>query len=187
MTKSHQIVTLKNKPSAEELNKMTAAFCSVHPEEQIKLYCKDCQKVVCMVCHATEHNKHACLGVKESAEQFRVQLNEDINQVDRCVQQSQVELKRLKTDKEDFMQTIRATEREIVQSYYQLRALIDSHKLELIRELNAIKDRRLKDIAVQKDEEERQFVMLESFKKYCEGLRDKGTAWDVSRAAWSTN
>src|ERR1051325_11729163 len=81
------------------------------------------------------------------------------------------------------MQTIRATEREIVQRYDQLRAFIDSHKLELIRELNAIKDRRLKDIAVQKDEEERQFVMLESFKKYCEGLRDKGTACDISRAA----
>src|ERR1051325_4170631 len=113
MVKTHQIVTLKNKPSAEELNKMTAAFWSVHPEEQIKMYCKDCQIVVCMVCHATKHSKHACLDVKESAEQFRAQLNVDIKQVDRCVQQNQVELKRLETDKEDFIQTIRATEREI--------------------------------------------------------------------------
>ena len=77
-TKSHQQVNLKDKPSSESLLKTTASYCAQHLDEQIKFYCYDCKMVTCVVCHVIKHTKHFCKEVKESAEEFRKQLDDDI-------------------------------------------------------------------------------------------------------------
>jgi len=52
-----------------------------------------------------------------------------------------------------------------------------------MEELNSFKDKLLKEIANKKDEMERQFVITESFKRYCQEIINKVTACDISRMA----
>ena len=52
-----------------------------------------------------------------------------------------------------------------------------------MKELKCIKIERLKEIECKRDEFERQCMIVESFKKYCEKMKEKGTACDISRAA----
>ena len=52
-----------------------------------------------------------------------------------------------------------------------------------MEELNTIKTKRLKEIECKRDELERRCMVAESFKKYCEEMKEKGTACDISRAA----
>ena len=90
--KSHKIVNLNENSSSESLLKMTASYCMKHPSEQIKFYCYDCKMITCVVCHVTEHNKHECCDVNKSAEEFRKQLDDDIDKVTSCAQQSRDKL-----------------------------------------------------------------------------------------------
>ena len=76
-----------------------------------------------------------------------------------------------------------ATEQAISAAYDKLKSLLDSHLSQLLDELNTIKDKRLKEIECKRDELERQCMVVESFKKYCEEMKEKGTACDISRAA----
>jgi len=61
--------------------------------------------------------------------------------------------------------------------------LIDRHKQKLIDELNESKGKRIKELETVKQEIEFHLAALQSFRKYSEELRDKGTACDVARAA----
>jgi len=53
----------------------------------------------------------------------------------------------------------------------------------LIKELHLFKDKMLKYVETEKDERERQFVIIESFKRYCQETMNKGSACDISRTA----
>jgi len=46
--------------------------------------------------------------------------------------------------------------------------------------LNSFKDKIVKEMANKKDEMERQFVITESFKRYCPEMINKGSACDIS-------
>jgi len=49
--------------------------------------------------------------------------------------------------------------------------------------LNSFKDKIVKEMANKKDEMERQFVITESLKRYCQEIIDMGTTCDISRMA----
>jgi len=50
--------------------------------------------------------------------------------------------------------------------------------------LNSFKDTILKEMANKKNEIETQFVITESFKRYCQEMINKGSACDISRMAY---
>ena len=75
-----------------------------------------------------------------------------------------------------------ATEREISKTYDQLQSLIDAQQKKLMEELECIKRKRLKEMESRRDEDERHLMMMESYKKYSEEMKEKATACDISRA-----
>ena len=176
---SHHIVTLIDKPSAKELLRMMPSYCEQHRNEEIKFYCYDCKTTACVVCYvANKHNKHECADVKTCAETFRTELKDDIGKVAMCALQSNEEIKNLETKQKSFISTVDDTKREISQKYDQLRSMIDEHQKQLIATLASFEKKRVKELETRKDELERQSVMMESFKRYCEEVMEKGTACD---------
>ena len=183
LSKFDAALSFKDKPSPDSVLKMTASYCAHHPDEQIKFYCYDCKMVTCMACQVTKHCKHAASDIGESAEEFRKQLNDDIEKVTSCAQQSRDKLQQLERDREGFLENLAATQQAISAAYDKLKSLLDSHPSQLTEELNAIKAKHLKEIDGKRDELERQCMAVESFKKYCEEMKEKGTACEISRTA----
>jgi len=81
------------------------------------------------------------------------------------------------------MEKVASTQSKISEKYDQLIFRIQSQQSQLIEELNSFKDIILKKIETEKDEVERQFVITERFKRYCQEMISKGTVCDISRAA----
>ena len=183
LSNSHQVVNIRDKPSSEKLVKLAVSYCGQHPHEEIKLYCYDCKTVTCLVCHATKHTNHKCCEINQSAEEFQKQLSDDIIKVSSSVQQSQDRIERVEKDRQKFLDQLSTVEREISNKCDQLRSFIDAQQKKLMEELDCIKRKRVKEMESRRDEDERHLVMLESFKKYCGEMKEKGTACDLSRAA----
>jgi len=61
--------------------------------------------------------------------------------------------------------------------------MIDDHKEKLMNELSSVKQKRMKEIESLREETERQLMSMESYKKYVDEVRQKGTACDIARAA----
>jgi len=88
----------------------------------------------------------------------------------------------MEIEKMSFVERVSNTQDRISQKYDELLALIKLQRNELIQELNAIKDKYLKEFETSKDEVERQTVIMESFTRYCQEMKEKGTACDISRS-----
>jgi len=52
-----------------------------------------------------------------------------------------------------------------------------------MNELSSMKQKRMKEIESLREEIERQLLSMESYKKYVDEVREKGTACDIARAA----
>jgi len=168
LTRSHQVVPMKEIASLEDRIKMTIKYCQEHPDRPVELYCYDCKTITCVTCYVENHNKHECADIKKSAEKFNEQLKEDISNVSTCVVRSRTNVEEIEENKKKFVEKVKATQAEISK---------------LMEELSAYKIIGLKKIECKKDEMEHQIVIMESFIRYCQEMKDKGTACDISRAA----
>jgi len=135
------------------------------------------------MCYVKKHSKHECSDVKESADKFLPQLTDDIEKLEMCANQSREEVELIETRIRSFHEKIASTQNEISHQSNKLIALIQFHERQLIEQLNSFKDKQLKEMECSKNETERQFVITDGFKRYCQELKDKGNACDISRAA----
>ena len=102
-------------------------YCSLHPEEQLKLYCRKCQCVACILCFVNTHNGH------------------DIGSIDTKVRkEAQTILKGLikeadtkLTEFEQNLQYISAVEKNKCEQTAPLKAQIDKEVDSLIAQLEA--------------------------------------------------
>ena len=53
-------------------------MCSKHPKEELKLYCKECDEVVCILCNMTSHGKHSCLTLDEADNIFTNKIKNNL-------------------------------------------------------------------------------------------------------------
>jgi len=180
--KAHQVVRYSGFQSSEEQIKLADNYCHQHPDEQNRLYCYDCNVVMCPRC-VNKHSQHKLTDVTESAEKLLEHMKTYIDKVPACTLRNQLNLLQLETDKESFKNKVACTESEISQKYNQLISLMKSHKSQLIEELHLFRDKMLKYVETEKDEMKRQFVIIESFKRYCQEMISKGSACDISRTA----
>ena len=81
------------------------------------------------------------------------------------------------------MSHINTLEADITKRGEYLKSVIDSQTNSLLKELAIIRDEKLKEIEVAKNEMEREIALMECFRKYCEELRHKANACDVARIA----
>jgi len=107
----------------------------------------------------------------------------DIDAVSARVLERQEKLKQLDLDKINFITKVAEIQSQISQKYDQLISLIQSHKSQLMEQLKVFKEKLLKNIENSKDETEREFVIRDSFTRYCHEVLNRGSHCDISRVA----
>jgi len=158
-TRSHQVVPVEEIECLEDRRKLTVSYCDQHEDKQVELYCYDCKAATCVSCYVEKHNKHECADIRNSIDLIKKELTTDIDSVSVCASQS---LKKIEG---------------IVENVEVARIKVSK----LTTELNA-SAQVLKNLETEKDEVERQYVIMTSFIRYCQEMRDKGTTFDTFRS-----
>jgi len=135
------------------------------------------------LCYVDSHDHHKCTDVKKAVEQFRQKLEEDIDKLRICNLRSQKELTEMESDKDSLIKKVSAMQNDISQNYDQLISMMKDHQNKLIEELNAFKSKKLQEIENNKEKVETQFALVEDFRRYCDAIKEKGTAYHISRDA----
>jgi len=181
-SQSHQVHNVNDMPSPEECIKIAVSYCKQHPSELIKLYCYDCSTVTCLMCYVETHNKHECCDIKKSAEKFGEQLKKDIEKLTTLTIQGRRKIDEIEDNKKNFLKDIVTTEKQISNKYDQVISLVQCHHRQIMDELSRFKDKRFKEIENRREEVEHKLVIAESFTRYCQEMKDKGSASDLSSA-----
>ena len=77
-TKNHTLMTLKDLlvPKSSVTSAKNSPLCQKHPEELLKLYCQDCEVLVCRDCVLVTHRTHNYSFVDDAIEEEKQQLKD---------------------------------------------------------------------------------------------------------------
>jgi len=184
LTPPHKLLKIGDQISNETLlQSMPPSYCNEHDDKSIEIYCFDCKSAICMMCYVELHNGHQCSDVDKVEADFRKQMGGDVERVNTGVEKCKGMLQNLEKEKNEFIEKVAKTGREIGEKAEQLKSMIDRHEEQLMNELSSVKQKRMKEIESLREEVERRMVSIESYNKYVDELRQKGTACDVASAA----
>lgn len=178
-SRRHSIVNIRDKFVEET----SSANCDKHTDDPLRIYCLECKLLTCTMCYIVDHNSHKWSDVNEVANDFRKQMASDVEKTVAGVEKCRDMLRDLHKEINGFEEQIVKTETEISEVAEQLKQMIDHHKDILINELTSVKQKRMQEIESLREEIEIQLVSLESYKKYVDEMRQKGTTCDIARAA----
>lgn len=94
-------------------------------------------------------------------------------------------LKELAVESEEFGKKADAAGKSINDTADKMKQIIDKYRDKLVDELTAAKKKKRKKTEMTRHETEGRLMMIDSFVKYSDELRSKGTACDIARAASS--
>jgi len=183
-TRLHKLIKIGEQINADELYQlMPPASCDQHRDENLKFYCFECRSAICVVCYVELHNSHKCSDINKVQDDFCKQMTCDGDNIAAGVVKCREMLDSLEKEKNEFVEQVEKTGVEISEKAEQLKQMIDSHREKLMNELSLMKQKRMKEIESVREEIERQLLSMESYKKYVDEVRQKGTACDIARAA----
>jgi len=96
--------------------------CGEHPNEELKLFCETCDKLICRDCALVEHSKpeHKYLFIKQAYSQYSPQVEENLKTV---------------TNKKNFINTSIV---ELIEMSNKINAKIETIKKEIMMNFNLI-------------------------------------------------
>ena len=181
---SHKLIRIEESMNADILYQlMPPASCDQHKDENLKKYCFECKSAICMMCYIELHNSHKCSDINKVDDDFRKQMTSDVDSIAAGIDRCREMLEILEKEKNEFVKQVEKAEVEISEKAEQLKQMIDVHRAKLINELSSIKQKRTKEIENVHEEIERQQLSMESYKKYVDEVRHKGTTCEIARAA----
>ncbi len=136
--------------------------CSVHPEEPLKLYCKSCKSLACLLCFVGLHNGHDIGSIDGKARQ---EVKQSINNL---VKETDSKLKEF----EESLKYVSVVEKEKAEAPITLKAQIDTkvdfliqqleaRRKELHKEIDVVCTKDLKELWAQKEYHETAITSME--------------------------
>jgi len=169
----------------EDIKELSAtlarSYCGTHQDETLKYYCFDCKAPLCVTCFVVLHSTHKCSDINEVADEFRIQVNGDIEHLAGAVTRCRKLIGEAEKNKEEFGQTICEAERAICDRTERLLQHIEQEKQKLLKIVLSCKFERFKQIDHVINEVEQHVSFIESLMEYAGELASKGTAGAVTQ------
>ena len=162
----HQILTLEEVKSGSRLTRSMNSYCEKDPGETVKMYCMDCKVNICVVCFATEHQRHECKKIEVMADEVGQQIDVDVDQVSKRVSEIQSKLHQLETSSTKFNEHVDDVEMSVKHKAAEMKQLIDRQMNDILDELKTVKQKVTKDVSSLRQSLETSLVVVESFTAY---------------------
>ena len=86
-TKRHKLATLAELKEGGAKQLERKRYCSDHEGEELKLYCRTCQEVICRDCAIVTHKQHDCTFIKDIREEFVQEMHDLLGRVEGKVEE----------------------------------------------------------------------------------------------------
>ena len=162
--------------------------CPVHDEKEMELYCETCGELICWKCtlKGDKHHSHDYIELKEAFERYKVETKASLDPMEKQLATVNKALAQLDTRRGEISNQRAAVEAKIHRTFRKILSNLDAKKTELIGQLHKITQRKLKGLAVQRNQLETTLARISS----CLGfMRDslKGNQAEVLKMKTNTS
>ena len=138
--------------------------CSEHPDEELKLYCETCEKLVCFHCimKDSKHHDHEYSLVKKAIEKHREEIVSALEPMEKRFMTAKKALAQLDIRCEEILDQRAMTKENVVITFRRLRKILHIRERELIGQLNHITEVKLNGLSSQREQVEITLAQLGS-------------------------
>ncbi len=122
--------------------------CEDH-EEPKKIFCFDCNKLICRDCIVIEHAGHNYEFVKKAAPATRKKLTEHLSPLKNLLPDLSTAVNQVKGTKQKIQAQKELTERQVNAKFQELHDILDRCKVRVLRESSALADSKMEKLTVQ--------------------------------------
>ena len=167
----------------QELIKLRGNSCYKHEEEQVKLYCLECNENICWMCSAVKHRSHNSVEIPEAAGNFRPRIDNDDKKILSAVNAVREQSGQTERDAADFHVEVGNTKKTVLATGDQIKSAVDEQVSDILKELESATLKSDKQAESVQETYQLALVSMESFHTYSGELLDKGRPSDITRAA----
>ena len=130
------------------------ACCRVHAGKKVELYCKKCDEPICVKCVVTgaKHHSHDCEELNTAFEKYKGEMTTSLEPLAQHLSTIQEVLAQFESHCGEISDQRAAIEADVRKHFRQLRELLDVRETEVINQLHQLTRRKLKSLAVQRDQ-----------------------------------
>ena len=180
---THNIVTVSDvqseAASLKPVKKKTVMRCEKHSQKKLKIYCENCQELICSDCTVRLHQGHQYDLVTDTFPKHRDEILSHLQPVRQNLDTVNKALQALDTRTKEITDQRMNIEADIHKRINQLLRALEQRRTELIGKLDQITQRKLKHLAAQKDEIELLQTQLSSCLEYVEGSLKTGSEGEI--------
>ena len=138
--------------------------CREHAGKEVELFCETCGEPVCVKCalKGGKHHSHDCEELDKAFERYKVEVTASLEPMEKQVTTITKALAQLDARCAEISDQRAAVEADVHTAFGKLQHILDTRKTELIGQLHHITQRKLKGLAVQRDQLETTLAQLSS-------------------------
>ena len=138
--------------------------CREHAGKEVELFCETCEEPLCWKCIAKggKHHSHDYEDLDKAFERYKVEVTASLELMEKQVTTITKALAQLDTRCAEISDQRAAVEADVHTAFGKLQRILDTRKTELISQLHHITQRKLKGLAVQRDQLETTLAQLSS-------------------------
>ena len=167
--------------AANVLSAKKVLRCEKHSVKKLKMYCNTCLELVCSNCVIGLHKDHNLELVEEGFPRHKEELITSLEHFKGKLNQVQQALKMFHTRAKEINDQKTTFETQIHTEIDKLHQLLDQRRAELVAQLNVSVQKKLKELAAQKDLVETTQTKMSSCLEYAEAGLETGTEGEVMR------
>ena len=157
---SHKIMSDQQQEFLVEQNQPSS--CGIHPNEQLKLFCKTCQRCACLLCFVGSHNGHDVRSLDSGTRgEIETVINDLITEAASKLTEFEQSLKYISMVEKDKNEQSLSLRAEIDQQVEALISQIQERQRELHKEVDEAFDADKKELWAQKEYHKTNMISLE--------------------------
>ena len=186
LTKHHKFVPLglnEQRVSVDNvMESLAPSVCELHEQKILDIYCAECKTVQCAVCFIDGHKHHEGSHVTKFVDDFRKQIEKNIETINQCSSQTQLKKSELLKIKEDMRLEASRVEFDVLNRREEIKQFAVVQSVSLLQNLYSVRDSKLKEIQMEAGDIDAHLSCLQSYSSFYQKVKAKGSASDICRA-----
>ncbi|XP_029690438.1 tripartite motif-containing protein 45 isoform X2 [Takifugu rubripes] len=180
-TASHSVRCLKELKSAGRLSR--PVLCSLHPGQELRLFCQPCDRPVCLECAATLHRDHHCSPTRDVVHRHGDRIRELVSgHLRPHLGHLKASLQKVEKSQDALQARVDATANEVRGFARGYASAVEAHCLSLLHRLEELHVQRRNQLHLQRAQLQQELVDVQGGVDFAERLLTCGSDAEILSA-----
>ena len=166
-----------------ELNNLRERPCDKHSDDDVVLYCHDCNENICLKCLCDSHRNHNTVQLREAADDFKLRIDGDDEQIVFGISSVREQSEDTKRATTEFRKTVKDVKKTVVATGDLVKRSVDDQINDVLMKLESVTSESDKEEQSVQEACKLGVESMENFRTRSRALLDKGRPSDITREA----